>query len=89
MTSLYIEHYKGHTTTPQGKSKILRDFEYLELYLTTDPKTDSEIKKNKETLELAEQILTIRKAEVYQGKYNLKNDTKGKVGLLDFYVQKK
>ncbi|SHJ82145.1 Site-specific recombinase XerD [Arenibacter nanhaiticus] len=89
MSSLYIEYYKGHRLTPEGKTKHLRDFEYLELYLTTDPKTDAEIKKNKETLELAEQILTIRKAEVYQGKYDLKNDTKGKVSLLDFYFQKK
>ena len=45
----------------------LRDFEYLELYLTTEPETPAERKKNKENLELAEQILTIRKAEVYQG----------------------
>jgi len=89
MSSLYIEYYKGHTTTLEGKSKILRDFEYLELYLTTDPKTTAEKKKNQEQLELAEQILAIRKAEVYQGKYNIQNDHKGKVGLLDFYEQKK
>lgn len=89
MTSLYIEYYKGHTTTPEGKSKILRDFEYLELYLTTNPKTAAEKKKNQEQLELASQILVIRKAEVYQGKYNIQSDSKGKIGLLDFYEQKK
>ncbi len=66
-TSLYIEYYTGHTTTPEGKSKILRDFEYLQLYITTEPETPGEKKKNKENLELAEQIFTIRKAEVYQG----------------------
>ena len=70
MTSLYIEYYKGHVKNPKGKSKILRDFEYLEIYLTTDPKTAAERKKNKEQLELAEQIVVIRKAEVYQGTYN-------------------
>ncbi len=88
-TSLYLEFYKGHTTTPKGKSKILRDFEYLELYLTTYPETAAEKKKNKENLELAEQILTIRKAEVYQGKYNIQNKNQGKIRLLDFYEQKK
>ena len=89
MTSPYIEYYKGHTTTPEGKSKILRDFEYLELYLTTNPKTAAEKKKNQEQLELASQILVIRKAEVYQGKYNIQSDRKGKIGLLDFYELKK
>ena len=89
MTSLYIEYYKGHTITPEGKSKILRDFEYLELYLTTDPKTAAEKKKNKENLELADQILAIRKAEVYQGTYNIRNDHKVKTGFLDFYESKK
>ena len=84
MTSLYIEYYKGHTTTPEGKSKILRDFEYLELYLTTDPKTAAEKKKNRENLELADQILAIRKAEVYQGTYNIQNGHKEKTGLWTF-----
>ncbi|MDC0008195.1 site-specific integrase [bacterium] len=87
--SLYLEYYKGHTTTPEGKGKILRDFEYLDLYLTPNPETPAEKKKNKENLELAEQIFTIRKAELYQGKYSIKNDKKGKVGLLDFYEQQK
>lgn len=89
MTSLYIEYYKGHTTSPEGKSKILRDFEYLELYLTTDPKTAAEKKKNKENLELADQILAIWKAEIYQGKYNIQNDHQGKTGFIDFYELKK
>ena len=87
--SLYLEFYKGIKTLSNGKVKHLRNYEYLQLYLIEDPKTTDEKKKNQEHLELAEQILAIRKAEVYQGKYNLKNDTKGKVSLLDFYVQKK
>jgi len=57
--------------------------------LTTEPETPAERRKNKENLELAEQILTIRKAEVYQGKYNIQSDNKGKIGLMDFYEQKK
>ncbi len=61
----------------------------MELYLTTYPETAAEKKKNKENLELAEQILAIRKAEVYQSKYNIQNDHKGKIGLLDFYELRK
>ncbi|MBP2833809.1 site-specific integrase [Aquimarina sp. U1-2] len=88
-TSLYIEYYKGHKLDAKGKTKHIRDFEYLELYLITDPKTASEKKKNKEQLQLAEQILAIRKAEVYQGKYKIQNNTLGKTRFLDFYEQKK
>ncbi|MEJ4087397.1 site-specific integrase [Galbibacter orientalis] len=88
-TSLYIEYYKGHTTNSKGKVVPLRDFEYLELYLITSPETAAEQRKNKEQLELAQQILAIRKAEVYQGKFKIQNNHKGKVSFLDFYEQKK
>ena len=87
--SLYIEFYKGSQTLKTGKIKHLRDYEYLQLYLIENPKSTAEKRKNQEQLELAEQILAIRKAEVYQGRYNIQNDKKGKVGLLDFYEQKK
>jgi len=87
--SLYLEYYKGNSKTPEGKRKILRDFEYLDLYLFPNPETPEEKKKNKENLELADQIFTIRKAELYQGKYNIQNDKKGKVGFLEFYEEKK
>ena len=87
--SLYLEYYKGNSKTPDGKRKILRDFEYLDLYLFPNPETLEERKQNKENLELADQIFTIRKAELYQGKYNIQNDKKGKVGFLEFYEEKK
>lgn len=51
-TSLYIEYYKGHRTTAEGKIKHIRDFEYLELYLVTNPKTFNEKKKNKAQLQV-------------------------------------
>ena len=69
--SLYIEYYKGIQTLESGKIKHLRDYEYLQLYLVANPKSAIEKKKNKEQLQLAEQILAIRKAEVYQGKYRI------------------
>lgn len=87
--SLYLEYYKGNSKTPDGKRKILRDFEYLDLYLFPNPETLEERKQNKENLELADQIFTIRKAELYQGKYNIQNDKKGKIGFLEFYEEKK
>src|SRR5690606_35788986 len=81
--------YKGIQTLSNGKIKHLRDYEYLQLYLIENPQSAIEKKKNQEQLELAEQILAIRKAEVYQGKYNIQNGHKEKTGLLDFYELKK
>lgn len=88
-TSLYIEYYRGYETGPAGKIKHQREFEYLELYLITSPKTAAEKKKNKEQLDLAEKILAIRKAEVYQGKYDIQNNHKGKTRFLEYYELKK
>lgn len=87
--SLYIEFYKGIQTLENGKIKHLRDYEYLQLYLKENPKSAAEKKKNQEQLELAEQIVAIRKAEVYQGRYNIQNNKRGKIGFLNFYEQKK
>ncbi|WP_188651329.1 site-specific integrase [Yeosuana aromativorans] len=87
--SLYIEYYNGIQTLANGKIKHLRDYEYLQLYLIQVPNTADEKKKNKEQLELAEQILAIRQAEIYQGKFKIQNNHKGKTTLLTFYEQKK
>ncbi|MCR9225894.1 MAG: site-specific integrase [Flavobacteriaceae bacterium] len=87
--SIYIEYYKGATQMANGKTKHHREYEYLQLYLLQKPKTAAERKKNKEQLELAEKILAIRKAEVYQGKYDIQNDHKGKTRFLEYYELKK
>jgi hypothetical protein len=64
---LYLEYYKGSSINKDGKRVHLRDFEYLKLYPYQDPKTANEKKENKEIEILAEQILSIRKAEYFQG----------------------
>ncbi|SJN48192.1 hypothetical protein [Sphingobacterium sp. JB170] len=55
-----------------GKRTHLRDFEYLKLYQFEKPKLASERKNNKENLELAENILAVRKADYAQGNMVLK-----------------
>ena len=52
--SLYLEIYKGTTTTPDGKAKILRNYEYLNLFLKDKPKTANDKQQNKDNMELAE-----------------------------------
>ena len=89
LKSLYIEYYNGSYIDTNGKKKHNRQFEYLKLYI--DPETkDKDVKtKNKETLDLANQILSIRQSDYYQGKYNIKSNSKGKISFLEYFVQKK
>ena len=87
--SLFIEYYKGTIIDENGKTKHNREFEYLKEYLIIEPKNKTEKLKNKETLELAEKILSIRQAEYYQGKFKIQNGNKSKYSFLQFYNLKK
>jgi len=83
--SLYLEYYKGYSIDENGKQTHNRSFEYLKLYLHVDPINTSEKNANKETLQLAENILTLKKAELIKGKFNIGDDNKGKILFLDYY----
>lgn len=87
--SLYLEYYKGSTKTPDGKQKHIRDFEYLKIYLYQNPKNAQEKRENKKQLALAEKILAIKKAEFFQGKYELKSPHKSKVKFLEYFIKLK
>jgi integrase len=86
--SLYLEYYKGSQLDKEGKRIHIRDFEYLKLYLHQNPKTAAEKKENKETEITAEKIFSIRKAEFFQGKFDIKNTSKSKRCFLDFFIEK-
>lgn len=83
--SLYIEYYKGYHIDRNGKTKHHREFEYLSRYIIPDAVTPQDKKRNKENYEFAEQVLSIRKAELAQGKYNIQDKNKVKVSFLDYY----
>lgn len=83
--SLYLEYYNGYSINDNGKQKHDRSFEYLQIYLYQNPITTAEKNENKENLRLAEKILTLKKAELIKGEFNIENTNKGKVLLLDYY----
>lgn len=85
--SLSIEYYKGSEINENGKRRHLRNFENLDSYLLSDPKTAKEKKENKEVLEFAENVLAIRKAEFVQGKFDLKSTTKSKRTFLKYFEE--
>lgn len=60
----------------------------MKLYLSENPKSAIEKKENKEYLKLAEDILSIRKSEFLQGKYNIRDKSKYKRPFLDYFIEK-
>ena len=86
--SLSIQYYKGSKVTPKGTRKHNIEHENLKLYLFIKPQNADEKRKNKENLALANKILDIRKAEYYQGRFDLKNTAKAKRSFLDFFIEK-
>jgi len=87
--SWYIEFYNGSYVDKNGTMKHNRSFEYLKLYTLQEPQTAIDKKKDKETIQLANQILSIRKSEYFQGKHSIKNDKKSKTRFLDYYNELK
>jgi len=86
--SLSIEYYRGSEISEEGKRRHLRNFENLDTYIFSNPKTPAEKKHNKQGLEFAENVLSIRKAEFVQGKFDLKNTTKAKRTFLNYFAEK-
>jgi integrase/recombinase XerD len=85
--SLFLEIYKGTTTTPDGKVKNLRDYEYLNLYLIDNPKTPIDRQQNKETLQLAMSIKAKRELEIKNGLYGFANEFKQSTNFIDFFTE--
>ena len=84
--SLFLEIYKGTTTTAEGKFKNLRDYEYLNLYLIDKPKTPIDKQHNKDTLLLAESIKAKRELEIKNGLYGFANEFKQSTNFIDYFT---
>lgn len=84
--SLFLEIYKGTTTTPDGKVKNLRDYEYLNLYLIDKPKTPIDKQSNKDNLQLAESIKAKRELEIKNGLYGFANEFKQSTNFIDYFI---
>jgi integrase len=85
--SLFLEIYKGTTTTPEGKVKNLRHYEYLNLYLIDKPKTPFDKQHNKDTLALAESIKAKRELEIKNGLYGFANDFKQNTNFIEYFKE--
>jgi integrase len=85
--SLFLEIYKGSTTSSDGKVKNIRDYEYLNLYLIDSPKTPIDKQHNKDTLQLAESIKAKRELEIKNGLYGFSSEFKQSTNFIDYFKE--
>lgn len=87
--SLYLEYYRGTIKTDEGKTKALRDYEYLDLYLVDNPQTKQERRTNKETLELAKSIRAKRELEIKNGEHGFKRTGSQNADFVKFFKKER
>jgi len=83
--SLYLEIYKGTTQTPDGKTKPIREYEYLNLYLIDKPTNPIDKQQNKENLNLAKSIQAKRELEIKNGNYGFTNEFKKQTNFIEYF----
>lgn len=83
--SLYLEFYKGTIKTPEGKTKILREYEYLNLYLVDKPKNPIDRQHNKQTKELAQNIRAKRELEIKNGQHGFNSSFKQGANFVEYF----
>ena len=88
--SLYLEYYLGRTQTVNDETgkitvKHNRKKEFLNLYITNNPRTPIERDTNKKTLELATEIRGEREQELKADKTGKRISSTKKINFLDYY----
>jgi len=73
--SLYLEIYKGKTTTADGKVKYIREYQFLNLFLVDNPKTKADKQQNKKILQLAKNIKSEKELELHTNRYGFQTNT--------------
>jgi integrase len=84
-TSLYLEIYKGTTKTAEGKTKPIREYEYLNLYLIDKPSNPIDKQQNKENKSLAESIKAKRELEIKNNTYGFTSDFKLQTNFIEYF----
>jgi hypothetical protein len=64
---------------------VLRDYEYLNLYLSDPPKNPIDKNQNKKTLELANVIKAQRELDIKNGQFGFTSDFKTNTIFLEFF----
>ncbi len=84
--SLYLDYYLGYSKDSDDKIKTRRKVEYLKLYLFVKPRDSMEREKNKEILQLAQDLRNKRESDLQHGAEGLIAPFRKKSNLFDFFT---
>ncbi len=84
--SLFLDYYKGYSKDGEGKIKTRRKVEYLKVYVIDNPKNTIERQKNKEALQLAQEIRSKRESDIQHNAEGLVSPHRKKCNILDYFT---
>ena len=82
---LYLDIYKGYTKTKEGKNKVIRDYEYLDLYLYEKSNDFTKKQHNKYMFQLGNSIKAQRELDIQHGKYGFNSKLKSKANFIEYF----
>lgn len=85
MQRLRLAYYYGSDKGEDGKTRIKRHYEPLDLYVYHKPKNQAERQHNKEMMRQAEAARAARQVEAHGNKFQLENRIKTASSFFDFY----
>lgn len=85
LQQLRLVYYHGVVEGGDGKKRAKRDYEPLELYVHSAPKTQAERQHNKEMLRQAEAARSARQVELHSNKFDLDDQVKLGSSFYDYY----
>lgn len=82
--NLFLEFYKGYEIR-NGKTKPIRNYKSLELFIYEKPLSYIEKQHNKETLQLANSIRSKKELEIKSGIYGFNSQSKSNSNFIEYF----
>jgi len=83
-TSLFLEYYTGYSKDKNGKLKLNRKYEFLDMLIYTEPKNKEQRDRNKEMLNLAENIKHKKELESINNDFDFNTTKENNISLFHF-----
>lgn len=85
LQQLRLVYYYGMVEGEDGKKRAKRDYEPLQLYLYSDPKTPAQRRHNNEVMRLAEAARASRLIESHTSKFQLQDSVKNASSFFEYF----
>jgi len=84
-TSLFLEYYLGYSKDKTGKLKLKRKFEFLDIWIYSEPKNKEQREYNKELISKAGLILKKKEVESLNNQFEFDTNFRQDINLFNYY----